>query len=353
MGCRKLSYYTQDKALGAKSNFLKVLKEKSVCAEKIDIDYFTFGMPMPGRQFSSNSYRYGFQGQEKDDEIKGAGNSVNYKYRMHDPRLGRFFSIDPLASKYPHNSPYAFSENRVIDGIELEGLEVVLYTETKGTGHTFLTVGSDDDIVVYTYGRFGAMGVTAATGEGVLLRYTGQEATDYLNKELNRLEAKAFEVSGVIDSDIAAQLDYKWRNGTTPTTDNEKIKKYGKVIDTYDLTGNNCTTVSCDAIKAGNSDLFKGSLFGISYDEDFAIPSSLQEYLEGHSGVKDVTQKMKETYNQQMDVINGTGSMGETSGSSGNSSGSSANSSSTNNASSGSGSGSGGSTGSFTSSKKP
>lgn len=42
---------------------------------------------------------------------------------MHDPRVGRFFSVDPLASEYPHNSPYAFSENRVIDGVELEGLE--------------------------------------------------------------------------------------------------------------------------------------------------------------------------------------------------------------------------------------
>ena len=39
--------------------------------------------------------RMGFQGQEMDDEIKGDGNSVNYTYRMHDPRLGRFFAIDP------------------------------------------------------------------------------------------------------------------------------------------------------------------------------------------------------------------------------------------------------------------
>lgn len=42
---------------------------------------------------------------------------------MHDPRIGRFFAIDPLAKKYPHNGPYNFSENRVIDGVELEGLE--------------------------------------------------------------------------------------------------------------------------------------------------------------------------------------------------------------------------------------
>ena len=42
---------------------------------------------------------------------------------MHDPRVGRFFAVDPLAVDYPHNSPYAFSENRVLDRNELEGLE--------------------------------------------------------------------------------------------------------------------------------------------------------------------------------------------------------------------------------------
>lgn len=42
---------------------------------------------------------------------------------MHDPRLGSFFAVDPLAWQYPYNSPYAFSENRVVDEIELEGLE--------------------------------------------------------------------------------------------------------------------------------------------------------------------------------------------------------------------------------------
>jgi len=86
-------------------------------------DYYPFGMQMPGRHGSSADYRYGFQGQEMDDEVKGKGNSVNYKYRMHDPRIGRFYALDPLAAQYPHNSPYAFSENRVIDGIELEGKE--------------------------------------------------------------------------------------------------------------------------------------------------------------------------------------------------------------------------------------
>jgi hypothetical protein len=44
---------------------------------------------------------------------------------MHDPQIGRFFEVDPLSDKYVHNSPYAFSENKVIAHIELEGLETV------------------------------------------------------------------------------------------------------------------------------------------------------------------------------------------------------------------------------------
>jgi RHS repeat-associated protein len=82
-------------------------------------------MQMPGRYSNTEDYRYGFQGQETDDEVTGSESHVSYKYRMHDARLGRFLSLDPLAPDYAHNSPYAFSENVVIDHIELEGLEKV------------------------------------------------------------------------------------------------------------------------------------------------------------------------------------------------------------------------------------
>lgn len=82
---------------------------------------------MPGRTVpltgKNTDYRYRFQGQEEDSEMYGG--AVSYKYRVHDPRLGRFLSLDPLAPEYPWNSPYAFSENRVIDARELEGLEAI------------------------------------------------------------------------------------------------------------------------------------------------------------------------------------------------------------------------------------
>ena len=85
----------------------------------------------------------GSKGKNKqDNEIKGQGNSVNYKFRMHDARIGRFFAVDPLAYNFPWNSPYAFSENRVIDGIEFEGLEVVYFgccNNSKRVNFTLMT----------------------------------------------------------------------------------------------------------------------------------------------------------------------------------------------------------------------
>lgn len=105
-------------------------------------------MQIAERTNASDDYRYGFQGQEKDDEIKGDGNSLNYTFRMHDPRVGRFFAVDPLYREYPYNSPYAFSENRVIDGLEREGLEVEninAYNKAKKFGIDALEIRKIDD----------------------------------------------------------------------------------------------------------------------------------------------------------------------------------------------------------------
>ncbi|MBQ6157360.1 MAG: hypothetical protein IJK22_12275, partial [Bacteroidales bacterium] len=68
-------------------------------------------------------YRYFFNGQEADNEVLGEGALHAFEYRMNDTRIGRFWSVDPLAGKFPWNSTYAFAENRVVDGRELEGLE--------------------------------------------------------------------------------------------------------------------------------------------------------------------------------------------------------------------------------------
>jgi RHS repeat-associated protein len=77
-------------------------------------DYYPFGMQMPGRNYSSDAYRYGFNGMEKDDEVKGSGNHMTTMWRQYDPRLGRFMTIDPKAKYLKSFSPYNFSLNSPI-----------------------------------------------------------------------------------------------------------------------------------------------------------------------------------------------------------------------------------------------
>jgi RHS repeat-associated protein len=86
-------------------------------------DYAAFGAPMPGRQFNNGNYRYGFNGKENDNEVKGAGNQQDYGLRIYDNRLGKFLSVDPLTKSYPELTPYQFANNKPIESIDLDGGE--------------------------------------------------------------------------------------------------------------------------------------------------------------------------------------------------------------------------------------
>ena len=76
---------------------------------------------VPNRHGSTADYRYGFQGQEKDDEIKGEGNFIAYADRGYDPRIGRFISIDAYANAMPSQSPYSFALNNPIYFVDENG----------------------------------------------------------------------------------------------------------------------------------------------------------------------------------------------------------------------------------------
>ncbi len=236
------------------------------------------------------------------------------------------WSIDPLASKYPFISPYAAFGNNPIMYVDKDGREPRVYVETKGTGHTFLTIKNGNDVIVYTYGRYaGGDALTGgATGAGVLVRYTGEKAKDFIKTELYRMDAKAYEIKDVSDSKIQSVMDKIYNNSTTkPKTGNEDVDNYGKVIDNYNLFDNNCTTSTIDGVTKGGSNVFK--------DDSFVIPSSLNEFLQTGDvkNVKDVTGTMKGTYQNTTNKksLGSAGSSGTSSGLSGESSGSSANSS--------------------------
>ncbi len=98
-------------------------------------------MLVPNRHGSSNSYRYGFQGQEKDDEIKGEGNSYDFGERLLDTRIGRWWSTDNVEK--PWLSPYQFAGNDPANHIDPDGNdEIHFYYRTQNV------FGSDGKIYI-------------------------------------------------------------------------------------------------------------------------------------------------------------------------------------------------------------
>ncbi len=95
-------------------------------------------MVMPERSFSHEKYRWGFNGKETDNEVKGAENSLDFGARIYDSRLGKFLSVDPKFRKYPGVSTYGFGLNspiRLVDD-NGEGAEVANLQYNPATGWT-------------------------------------------------------------------------------------------------------------------------------------------------------------------------------------------------------------------------
>jgi len=115
-----------------------------VCLQTIT-DYSPFGVTLDGRTIENDFYRRGFNGMEKDDELKGGGNSYDFGARMYDARVGRWFSRDPLASKYPQFSPMVFTANNPIAFIDRDGNEFVIYYVDKNGKSSEIKVTSYED----------------------------------------------------------------------------------------------------------------------------------------------------------------------------------------------------------------
>jgi YD repeat-containing protein len=75
-------------------------------------DYYPFGAPINGRSYSSSEYRFGYNTQEKIDEISGTGNHNTATFWEYDGRFGRRWNIDPVVK--PWESLYATNNNNSI-----------------------------------------------------------------------------------------------------------------------------------------------------------------------------------------------------------------------------------------------
>ena len=96
-------------------------------------DYYPFGKGMSERSYVNvdrNAQRYGFNGKENDEEW--GGTVQDYGFRIYNPELCKFVSVDPLTKGYPMLTPYQFASNSPILCIDIDGLEGTPYKVKSG-----------------------------------------------------------------------------------------------------------------------------------------------------------------------------------------------------------------------------
>ncbi|HJW30772.1 MAG TPA: RHS repeat-associated core domain-containing protein, partial [Saprospiraceae bacterium] len=135
-------------------------KQDSVWATVLSSsDYYPFGLEMKGRTLSDTTYRYGFNGKEKDNSFAST-TDYDYGFRIYNPEIGKFLSTDPLTKKYAMLTPYQFASNTPITSIDLDGLESLITIKGSWWKSQINQALNDKDMEKATLLAFKAMSTT-------------------------------------------------------------------------------------------------------------------------------------------------------------------------------------------------
>jgi RHS repeat-associated protein len=103
--------------------FFKYHSGKSGMPTKTGINLYPFGYEMPGRSIGSD-FAYNFNGKRTDKWNGDNGSYLDFGARIHDARLGRFFTPDPAKSGWSFEAPYIFAGKTPIQAIDENGEKI-------------------------------------------------------------------------------------------------------------------------------------------------------------------------------------------------------------------------------------
>lgn len=158
-------------------------------------DYYPFGSPMPGRTGNQSYYRFGFNGQEQDNEVAGNGNSYTAEYWQYDSRLGRRWNIDPVKKDYISN--YSVLGNNPILMIDPNGADWFKNSEGKTTWHEATGSIGDEVSLKGLEGEWTNIGTEFLEFDGKSLTYSWQTLDDDGNPMVNSESFDALSGKGV------------------------------------------------------------------------------------------------------------------------------------------------------------
>ena len=240
------------------------IRGNSIGSRSSEKHYYPFGLTMRG--ISSRAANIDpnrektFQGQRTDEEF--GLNWVQFKWRNHDPQIGRFVEIDPLSEKYVYNSTYAFSENKVTGHVELEGLEAAP-TEDKRPYPARVPAASTSGNVAkgFVFGLNGQYQTEPVRGSTVTgIRDTKARVNETTGKAKGIDVVRVDEAHGKGRSAIGPHININPEATGIPkdphiplaSTQFNSLKTAGQVLDGIDKVAKPVAIVT-DAIQLGNA----------------------------------------------------------------------------------------------------
>ncbi len=184
-------------------------------AVRTQYDYYPFGMIRPNGSYTAegaNTYRFAFNGKEKDPEFS---NNYDYGFRIYNPNIAKFLSVDPLEKKYPWYTPYQFAGNMPIKYIDLDGLEPAEPGTEKGEYRVATKQGTNQEFG-YTWSA-GTDG-KCNWNQGSILSYTNGTTTrqEAVQENGDQGDLQASDDPSYPNPNIArldlTQPDFKLRN---------------------------------------------------------------------------------------------------------------------------------------------
>ncbi|MCB9222096.1 MAG: hypothetical protein H6615_09770 [Ignavibacteria bacterium] len=111
-------------------------------------NYYPYGMELPGGAYASiGNYTYGYNGMEKDDELKGSGKTYTTKFRQASTVEGNWWSRDPLEMSMPYQSPYILMDANPIRYTDPLGDAILYFNGWRAGSLVF------NDTKYYTYDK--------------------------------------------------------------------------------------------------------------------------------------------------------------------------------------------------------
>ena len=180
-------------------------------------DYYPFGFPMPKR-FGRTLYRYGFNGQEKDNEIYGDGQSYDFGARLYDTRISRWFSVDPKYNNYPYISSYSFALNNPLLFKDILGEKIYIYYQNEAGENLMYEYGSkievpDNAFVQNSINALNTLIETKSAQGDIEFFKNSEKYNVYLNQSIsNRAEFTigSAEVNSVTIANVGKRMSLFW-----------------------------------------------------------------------------------------------------------------------------------------------